>query len=302
MPFELSDKLVIGISSRALFDLERENEIFEKGGVLPYADYQLSHEDEALVPGTAFPLVEALLGLNGLIPGKQFVEVVLMSRNSPDTGLRAMNAIERAALPVTRAAFTGGEPITRYLEAFKVDLFLSKSAEDVEAALDAGFAAAQLYAPPDHEPDHPDGRIRIAFDGDAVLFSPESEQIYQTQGLEAFVAHERAKRHVAMGEGPFAKLLLMLSELQKQFPARDCPVRIAIVTARSSPTHARVIHTLRAWNVAVDEAFFLGGVSKDEVLASFGAHIFFDDQDTHVARAARRVPSAKVPNRAALTA
>lgn len=297
MPFDLSDKLVIGISSRALFDLERENAIFESAGVLSYADYQRCHEDEALAPGTAFPLVEALLGLNRLIADKQFVEVVLMSRNSPDTGLRAMNAIEKAELSVTRAAFTGGEPISRYLQAFKVDLFLSKSAEDVQAAIDAGFAAALLYAPPDHRSDQPGGQIRIAFDGDAVLFSPESEAIYQTRGLEAFIAHERENRLVAMGEGPFAKLLLMLSELQKQFPAKECPVRIAIVTARSSPAHARVIHTLRAWSVAVDEAFFLGGVNKDEVLESFGAHIFFDDQDVHVARAAHKVPSAKVPYR-----
>lgn len=297
MAFNLSDKLVIGISSRALFDLEQENAIYERAGVASYAEYQRSHEDEALAPGTAFPLVQALLGLNALIPGKQFVEVVLMSRNSPDTGLRAMNAIERSGLPLTRAAFTGGEPIPRYLQAFKVDLFLSKSAEDVEAALASGFAAARLYAPPERQAEHPDGRIRIAFDGDAVLFSPESERIYQSQGIAAFVEHEKAMRHVAMNEGPFAKLLLMLAELQKQFPADACPFRIAIVTARASPAHARVIHTLRAWNVAVDEAFFLGGVSKDEVLASFGAHIFFDDQDAHVAPAAHLVPSAIVPCR-----
>lgn len=296
MPFDLSDKLVIGISSRALFDLKNENTLFEAQGVEAYSAHQRAHENEALPTGTAFPLVKALLGLNELVPGKQFVEVVLMSRNSPDTGMRVFNSIEHYGLPITRAAFSGGQPITRYLQAFQVDLFLSKSAEDVQAAVDAGLAAATLYAPPiASAAQH--AQIRIAFDGDAVLFSPESEFIYKEQGLSAFEAHERAHRFDSMREGPFAKLLILLADLQKQFPAERCPVRIAIVTARASPAHARVVHTLRAWGVSVDEAFFLGGVTKHEVLAAFGAHIFFDDQDVHLASAAPLVPSAKVPYR-----
>ncbi|GAB2888412.1 5'-nucleotidase [Uliginosibacterium flavum] len=296
MPFDLSDKLVIGISSRALFDLELENTLYEQQGVNAYSDYQRGHEDQPLARGTAFPLVEALLRLNALAPERQLVEVVLMSRNTPDTGLRVFNSIEHYKLPITRAAFSGGQPIASYLQSFKVDLFLSKSSEDVQSAVDAGLAAATLYAPPDVSA-APHEQIRIAFDGDAVLFSPESEYIYKEQGLDAFQAHEQTHRLESMKEGPFAKLLILLARLQQQFPAQSCPVRIAIVTARASPAHARVINTLRAWGVSVDEAFFLGGVAKDEVLTAFGAHIFFDDQDVHLKSASRVVPSGKVPYR-----
>jgi 5'-nucleotidase len=296
MSFDLSDKLVIGISSRALFDLEAENAIYEQQGLSTYSAYQRDHENQPLKRGTAFPLVAALLRLNEFVPGKQFVEVVLMSRNTPDTGLRVFNSIEHYALPITRAAFSGGQSIAAYLQSFKVDLFLSKSTEDAQIAVDAGVAAATLYAPPEvsaaaHE------QIRIAFDGDAVLFSPESERIFKEQGLAAFQSHEETHRFESMQEGPFAKLLILLAHLQKQFPAAHCPVRIAIVTARASPAHARVVHTLRAWGVSVDEAFFLGGVAKDEVLAAFGAQIFFDDQDIHLKSTSRVVPSAKVPYR-----
>ncbi len=294
MAYDLTDKLVIGISSRALFDLEHENGIYQSRGVAAYAEFQRAHEDEPLVPGTAFPLVQALLGLNALIPGRRLVEVVVISRNSPDTGLRAFNAIEACKLDITRAAFTGGEPIARYLQAFKVDLFLSREAADVQAAIDGGVAAAQLYdAPAGYRA--PDGQIRIAFDGDAVLFSPESERIFKQKGLQAFIRHEQRHRHKAMAEGPFAKLLLRLAEIQQQFEPGQCPVRIAIVTARNSPAHTRVIHTLRAWNVSIDEAFFLGGLPKDQVLAAFGAHMFFDDQEVHVETAAAVVPSGRVP-------
>jgi 5'-nucleotidase len=294
MAYDLSDKLVIGISSRALFDLERENAIYETQGVAAYAQYQRAHEDEKPKPGTAFPLVQALLRLNSLLPDKRLIEVVIISRNSPDTGLRAFNAIEAHKLDISRAVFTGGEPVARYLQAFQIDLFLSKEVKDVQEAIDGGVAAAQLYnLPPDYAP--PQQQIRIAFDGDAVLFSPESERIFKEKGLEAFLIHERRHRRTAMAEGPFAKLLLGLSQLQQQFPDDNCPVRIAIVTARNSPAHARVIHTLRDWGVTVNEAFFLGGLPKDAVLKAFGAHMFFDDQDTHVKRAASVVPSGKVP-------
>lgn len=294
MAYDLTDKLVIGISSRALFDLELENGIYQRDGVAAYTAHQREHEDEPLRPGTAFPLVRALLKLNAAIPGRRLVEVVVISRNSPDTGLRAFNAIEAHKLDITRAAFTGGEAIDRYLHAFKVDLFLSRDAADVQAAIDGGVAAAQLYdVPPDYQA--PDNQIRIAFDGDAVLFSDESERIYKQKGLEAFVRHEQKHRHEAMAEGPFAKLLLRLAEVQQRFPSGECPVRIAIVTARNSPAHTRVIHTLRTWNVEIDEAFFLGGLPKDQVLRAFGAHMFFDDQKFHVESAATVVPAGHVP-------
>jgi 5'-nucleotidase len=295
LPYSLTDKLVIGITSRALFDLEQENALFERDGVQAYAAHQRQHEDEPLKPGSAFALVQALLRLNTLIPGQTLIEVVVISRNSPDTGMRAFNAIEQHKLDITRAAFTGGSnTIAHYLHAFEVDLFLSKSMQDVQAAIDAGVAAAQLYdLPPGYQ--SPGPQIRIAFDGDAVLFSPDSEHYYKQHGLEKFARRERLLRRKAMGRGPFAKLLLALSELQKKFPPEQCPIRIAIVTARGSPAHARVIHTLREWGVSVDEAFFLGGVSKDKVLQAFGAHMFFDDQDSHVQAAAKLVPAGRVP-------
>ncbi|NIQ92920.1 MAG: 5'-nucleotidase [Desulfuromonadales bacterium] len=295
-PYSLDDKLVIGISSRALFDLEVENEIFEQQQEEAYARYQRERENEPLRPGTAFPLIKALLNLNNLIADRRLVEVVVMSKNSPDTGLRAFNSVEHYGLDISRAAFTRGESLAPYLDAFEVDLFLSKHDGDVQAAIDNGVAAAVLYEPPEEIAE--DAReIRIAFDGDAVLFSDESERIYKEQGLEAFLEHERQHRGTSLPEGPFAKLLRTLSVVQQQFAPRECPLKIALVTARCSPTHTRVIHTLRDWGVTIDEAFFLGGVSKEKVLKSFGAQIFFDDQDTHLAPASRHVPSGRVPYR-----
>lgn len=297
MPYSLSDKLVIGISSRALFNLERENQIYEQQGVEAYAAYQREHENDPLQPGSAFPLARALLHLNSLMPeAERLIEVVVISRNSPDTGMRAFNAIEQHGLDISRAAFTGGTAVmTPYLHAFEVDLFLSRSQEDVQLAIDSGFAAAQLVDLPAGF-SAPTDQIRIAFDGDAVLFDPESEEYFQQHGLEKFLERENALRGLPMGRGPFAKLLIMLAELQQRFPAEQCPIRIAIVTARNSPAHARVVHTLRNWNVSVDEAFFLGGVPKAKVLQAFGAHMFFDDQDTHVRAASSVVPAGKVPH------
>jgi 5'-nucleotidase len=295
MAYSLSDKLVIAISSRALFDLELENSIYESEGTDAYAKYQRAHEDQPLKPGTAFPLIKALLELNQRITSRRLVEVVVISRNSPDTGLRAFNAIEAHKLDITRAAFTGGRAsLVDYLKAFEVDLFLSRDLTDAQEAVDAGIAAAQLYDPPESMA-ATEQQIRIAFDGDAVLFSPDSEHIFKTKGLAAFLRYEKKHRKKSMTEGPFAKLLLGLSDIQKQFTKQDCPVRIAIVTARNSPAHGRVIHTLRDWGVQVDEAFFLGGVDKDQVLKAFGAQIFFDDQHTHVSKAASQVPSGIVP-------
>jgi 5'-nucleotidase len=295
MAYSLTDKLVIGITSRALFDLEHENAIYEEQGVDAYASYQRENENVPLNPGSAFPLVKALLELNNLLPGQTLIEVVVISRNSPDTGLRAFNAIEKHKLDITRAAFTGGsKSIAQYLHAFEVDLFLSKSQSDVQEAIDGGVAAAQLYQLPPGYTSNTE-QIHIAFDGDAVLFSADSERYFKEHGLEKFRRHEKSKKLTAMEKGPFAKLLLTLSELQKKFPPEQSPIRIAIVTARNSPAHARVIHTLRTWGVGIDEAFFLGGVTKDKVLQAFGAQMFFDDQDAHVQAAAAFVPAGKVP-------
>ncbi len=295
MGFDLSDVLVVGISSRALFDLEEENRVFEEEGFEAYSSYQIEREDEVLAPGTAFALVRALLKLNEG-GGKPVAEVVVMSRNSPETGLRILNSLERHGLGMTRAALTGGEPLAPYLDAFKVDLFLSRDEGDVQAAVDAGVAAARVYdPPPGFVPDTE--RVRIAFDYDGVLVSEESEKIYQNEGLEAFLAHESKNAREPLPEGPFKKLLETLAELQRGGDALDPPIRVAVVTARSRPAHERMIRTLRHWGIRVNSAFFMGGVPKDEVLKAFRAHIFFDDQDVHLARAATVVPAARVPYR-----
>src|SRR5882724_2832478 len=294
MPYELTDKLVVGISSRTLFDLEKENQIFENEHLEAYIRYQVENEDDLLKPGTAFPMVKAMLAAN--TAEKRLFEVIVMFRNSPDTGLRIFNSIGHYGIDITRAALTGGEPLAPYLAAFNVDLFLSKSKSDVQAAIDAGFAAALIYdAPEGFEPDSE--RIRIALDADAVLFAEESEQIYKEKGLDAFFEHERQHARRLLPEGPFAKFLKTISTLQRDIEPEKAPIRIAIVTARNSPAHERVIRTLREWGVRVDAAFFLGGVSKDAVLKAFRAHMFFDDQEVHLGLASTLVPAGLVPYR-----
>ena len=296
MPYDLKSPLVIGISSRALFDLEAENRIFEEEGLAAYEEYQVLHEKQVLPKGPAFPLVEAFLRLNQLRP-ERLVEVIVMSRNSPNTSLRIFHSIDHYGLDIIRAALSGGGPIAPYLHAFETDLFLSAYRPDVQTAIDSGIAAGMIVtgSVPDLAPAN---QIRIAFDGDAVLFSADSEWIYQHKGLDAFSEHERSKADIPMAEGPFAKFLKTIALIQSRFADREsAPIRTALVTSRSAPAHERAIKTLRQWGVRVDEAFFLGGVSKKQVLKAFGAHIFFDDQAVHAEPAAELVPSAVVPYR-----
>jgi 5'-nucleotidase len=297
MPLSLKDYLVVGISSRALFDLEEENKIYEEKGLQEYAEYQIEHENDILRPGTGFQLVKSLLRINSLVSAKRKTEIIIMSRNSADTSLRIFNSIEHYGLDINRAALVGGASITPYLSAFNIDLFLSANESDVQEAINAGVAAGIICTQPEFsiDPDKEIDQIRIAFDGDAVLFSDESERIYKEQGLEAFLEHERINARKPLPEGPFAKLLKTLSFLQKEFPKNKVPIRTALVTARNAPAHERVIRTLREWDVRIDEAFFLGGVEKSEVLKAFGAHIFFDDQPVHINPASRLVPAARVP-------
>ncbi len=299
MSVDLSDYLVIGISSRALFNLEKENEIFEKEGLRAYCEYQREHEDVLLEPGAGFELVKAILRLNETPPSKLRAEVVIVSRNSADTGLRIFNSIEEHSLDIKRAAFTGGEPVAKYLNAFNVHLFLSAFEQDVKDALNAKIAAGLIYAPPEgksyqNSPTEPIEEIRIAFDGDAVIFSDESEKIYKEKGLEAFEQHEKEHANDPLLRGPFAKLLQTLSEIQKEIQGDKMPIRTALVTARRSPAHERVIRTLRVWDIQIDESFFLGGLPKERVLQAFGAHIFFDDQDKHCKETSKVVPTARV--------
>lgn len=299
MGFDLTGKLVVGVSSRALFDLSFENEIFEKEGVEAYCRYQLEHENDILKPGAGFKLIRSLLNLNSL-PGQEGrVEVIVMSRNSADTSLRVFHSIHAYGLPITRAVLASGASLAPYLSAFETDLFLSADEEDVEKAIESGIAAGIICTDGIHTYDC-EGTpecIRIAFDGDAVLFSDASEKIFQEQGLDAFEKNEQQNALNPMAEGPFARFLRTISALQQEFAPEESPIRTALVTARSAPAHERVIRTLRAWNVRIDEAFFLGGISKKEVLKAFGAQIYFDDQAVHVKAAKEVVPAARVPYR-----
>lgn len=306
MPLDLSNTLVVGISATALYDMAESDNIFcetrksdPDTAIEAYRNYMLQHEDTPLDPGTGWHLVKALLDLNQYQQDDgPLVEVVVMSRNSPDTGLRVLNTIRYDRLNITRSAFTAGESVPDYLDAFDVDLFLTTNLDDAQKVIDSRLcAAAILKEPPADAPEIPEGQVRIAFDGDAVLFSDESELVYKTQGMAEFHAQEDAKQDIPMQEGPYASLLKKLSKLQERLPIRVeySPVRIALVTARNSPSEMRVIKTLRHWGVYVDEAFFLGGVEKTKVLKAFRPHIFFDDQDVHLDAAANLVPSGKVP-------
>lgn len=298
MGYTLEDKLVVAVSSRALFDLEEENAVFEQKGLDAYYAYQLENENKPLKKGAGYRLIENLLRINGLLLAhERAVEVVVLSRNNAATSLRITNAIHDAHLDIVRSGWTSGNNISHYLKAFKVDLFLSANDEDVLNALENGVAAAKILPTSQEASQSLGTQVRIAFDGDAVLFSEESELIYKTQGLDAFIEHEKQNKDTPLAMGPFAKLLLTIAALQKKFPHTASPIRTALVTARSAPAHERVIKTLNVWGVRIDEAFFLGGTDKFEVLQAFGADIFFDDQDAHLALSSPIVPSAKVLNK-----
>lgn len=293
MACDLDARLVIGIATRALFDLEEENRVFEEQGVEAYTRYQVEHEQVPLKPGTGFPLAQGLLRINELL-GEAAVEVVILSRNSAETGLRTAHSIRALGLPITRAAFTRGRPAHHYLEAFSCDLFLSAREDDVVEALEAGFPAARIL-PVSPGGAEPATEVRLAFDGDAVLFGPESQERYEREGLAAFQAHEVQNADVPMAAGPFLGFLKALCALQRRFEPAACPLRTALITARDAVSHQRVVRTLRALDVRLDEAFFLGGVPKERILKTWRPHIFFDDQLAHVGPASKVSPAAQVP-------
>ncbi|MCY1408321.1 5'-nucleotidase [compost metagenome] len=284
---------MVAISSRALFDLRESHQVYENEGVEAYRQYQIAHEDEVLRPGDAFVLVEKLLGLNAAVERAQ-VEVILVSRNSADTGLRVFNSIQHHDLNISRAAFVGGRSPYPYLAAFGCHLFLSTHVEDVRSALDAGFAAATILSGGTRR--EAGGELRIAFDGDAVLFSDEAERVYQQGGLEAFQSRERESAREPLGGGPFKPFLAALTRVQQAFPQESCPIRTALVTARSAPAHERVIRTLREWDIRLDESLFLGGLDKAAFLEAFAADVFFDDQPGHCEKARDVVATGHVPH------
>ena len=302
MPDRDADPLIVAISSRTLFDLEEGHGLFEREGLEAYADYQRHRENDVLAPGIAFPLVRKLLGLNdGAPPEAPRVEVILISRNSADTGLRIFNSIAHHGLSIRRAAFSNGAPPYPYIRPFGADLFLSAHGEDVRAALQAGVAAAMLLPSASRSPAsaasrNPD-QLRIAFDGDAVIFDDEGERVSREGGLAAFAAHELQRAGEPLSGGPFRGFLDALHRLQQAFPTGDdAPIRTALVTARSVPAHERVIRTLREWGIRLDEALFLGGRSKGPFLEAFGADIFFDDSEHNIVSARDHVAAGHVPH------
>jgi len=286
-----STKLVIAISSRALFNLDHSHQIFKDKGIKAYAKHQQENEQVILEPGVGFTLVKKLLKLNS----KQTpIDVILLSRNSADTGLRIFNSIEHYGLNISRAAFTRGESTHPFVGAFEADLFLSSNYNDVQKALKSGYAAASIIESKSNH-SHP-SQLRIAFDGDAVIFSDESEKIFQEKGLEAFHENEVLSEKIKLKAGPFKSFLVSLQKIQSTFPEENNPIRTALVTARSAPAHKRVIHTMREWGIRIDESFFLGGLEKGVFLREFGADIFFDDQQQHCDSASQYVSTGHVPS------
>lgn len=288
-------KMVVAISSRALFDMNESHDIYQEQGLEAYCQYQIDHEDDVLEPGVAFNLVRKLLRLNDGDPRHTQIEVILLSRNSADTGLRIFNSIEHHGLDICRAAFTNGQRPYTYVSSFGAHLFLSSNAEDVRLALDDGYAAATILPGAGNKGGGTE-QLRIAFDGDAVIFSDEAERIYQEKGLDAFSQAEIVDARKPLSGGPFRDFLTALHNIQQQYPPEDSPIRTALVTSRGAPAHKRVILTLRKWGVRVDEALFLGGLRKAEFLKAFGADIFFDDQRSHVEGASEHVAAAHVPH------
>ncbi len=291
MASSLDGKLVVAISSRALFNFEEENQVFEQTDDRAYMDLQLQRLEQPAKPGVAFSLVKKLLAFNQ--PGDARVEVVILSRNDPVSGMRVFRSAQHYGLDIQRGSFTRGQPPWRYLKPLHANLFLSAHLSDVRAALDAGVPAAQVYPHSAHASEAHPHEVRIAFDGDAVLFSDEAERVFQAQGLNAFQQHEKDHASQPLSAGPFKPLLVALHRLQAEgTPA--IRIRTALVTARSAPAHERAIRTLMQWNIQVDEALFLGGLPKGEFLREFEPDFFFDDQTGHIESAARHVPAGHV--------
>ncbi|WP_248321119.1 5'-nucleotidase [Caballeronia sp. Sq4a] len=282
MAFTLEDKLVVAISSRALFDFEEENRVYETGDLARYEALQRSRLDTPAKPGVAFGLIRKLLALNA---HEQRVEVVILSRSDPISGLRAFHSCREHGLAIERGVFTRGRSPFAYLKPLRASLFLSANPDDVRAALAAGFPAARVLPETPRAASRYADEIRIAFDGDAVLFSDEAERVFQTEGLGAFVGHETEKKDSPLPGGPLKPLLAALNKLQRIADDNESQspmhIRTALVTARSAPAHERAIRTLMAWNIEIDEAMFLGGLDKGEFLREFEPDFFFDDQIRH---------------------
>jgi 5'-nucleotidase len=295
--------LVVGVASSALFDLSESDQVFRDFGPIAYREFQEQNLDNRLSPGVAFGFIERLLGLNDLASkvNEPLVEVIILSRNSPETGLRVMRSIAQSHLPITRSVFTEGSSPFKYMPAFKMSLFLSANESDVRAAIEQGLPAGQVL-PSASNHDSADRTLRVAFDFDGVLADDESERIYKEHGLEQFAQHEADRVGIAHDPGPLMNLLRHVNSIQRieeERALRDLSyekrLSVSIVTARNSPAHERARDSLRRWGVFVDNAFFLGGIPKHEVIEILNPHIFFDDQIDHLEGSAKSVPSVHIP-------
>jgi len=301
MKYPIEKKLVVGISSNALFDLTKEDEIFQKEGLEAYREYQIKKRDVLLPKGAAFPFVERFLNINKVYSDEHPVEVVLLSRNSPETGIRIYNSIQRYGLDIQRAVFTAGESPYPYIPAFNISLFLSTNGEDVRSALEAGFAAGKILKTNVGEDDN-SKELRLAFDFDGVLADDEAEKVYKEKGLEEYRRYETEHRSIALKPGPLADFFKKISYFQKlesekleEDPHYTKVLKTAIITARSAPAHERAFHTLEEWGVSVDEMFLLGGVEKKRVLEIMKPHLFFDDQLINLDESMQSIPLVHIP-------
>ena len=301
MPYDIDDKLVIAVASSAVFDLSESDQVFQEHGIEAYREHQIEHENDVLSPGTAFPLVKRLLSLNGSDDADQPIEVILLSRNSPETGLRVFNSIENYQLNISRAAFlSGGDPF-QYLDAFNAALFLSANDTDVKQAIEAEAPAGRVF-PSDFEDDDSTDELRIAFDFDGVIADDSAETVHQGQGLSQFYESESEKASEPLSAGPLHRFFQEVAKLQERVreKARQDSnfkprIKVSIVTARNAPAHKRVITTLRDWGIEVDETFFLGGIDKGRILKVLRPHIFFDDSLKNIQGVSGIIPSAHVP-------
>lgn len=299
LAYDVSDKLVIAVASSALFDLKESDKVFRENGESAYRSYQRENERKVLKPSVVFPLVKRLLSLNDA--KTQPIEVVLFSRNDPDTGLRVFHSIHHYGLDISRAVFCTGKNPYHYMQAFHAALFLSGNPEDVKEAMEQGFPAGYV-SDTGYEDDEEDTQLRLAFDFDAVLADDSAEAIYRAKGLDEYQAHEAEYGDTPLGKGPLYHFLERISMIQHtelarkdENPSYEPKIRIAICTARNAPAHERVVTTLREWDIRIDEAFFLGGMNKAAVLAAYRPHIFFDDQVGHIEKVRKQYPSVHVP-------
>ena len=301
MPYELSDKLVVGVASSALFDLAESDAYFRERGEAKYRAYQDERIDETLGPGVAFPFIQRLLNLNDLRPGDPLVEVIILSHNDPMTGLRVMRSVKTHGLPITRSVFTQGQSPYGYIEAFEMSLFLTANRADVDAAIKLGLPAGHVLLSTATY-DDADPSLQVAFDFDGVLASDEAERMYREDGIEKYRDHEDAHSHIPLAPGLLQPLLADLNRIQSLEEERRATdstysprLRISLITARDAPSHERAVHSMREWGVNVNDAFFLGGIEKSKVLKVLRPHIFFDDQQQHLDTALDHIAGVHIP-------